>query len=256
MKSGSSSPAEHRCHPCQPLQYGRAQVVDHDAGRATAEGGKGVLVAAEEELHRLRHSELQVHEAAVAQHHQKEAQAPARGSHCDGAALAPVDLRTFARREAQGQKRLARPRPDAAHVVLHDRRAAAKARLAQALPDLLRAVRVRLEPAHDLALERIEPACARVTHARPKLRHRRPLGHRLRMQSKRMRGLRDRQMLAFEVVVDAAEGLIVDHGVNGGLKPRIFGGEARSGVFVFRIFLSCLAVADDNYSAVANLGDI
>ncbi len=203
---------EHRCHTRQPLQHRRAQVVDHDAGRAAAEGGKGVLVAAEEELHRLRHGELQVHPAAVAQHHQEEAQAPARGAHTDGAEGAPVHLGTLARGEGERQKRRARSRPDPSHVVLHDRDAAREARLAQPLPDLLRAVGVRIEPAHDLALERIEPARARGAHARPKLLDHRPLGHRLRMQSERACGLRQRQMLAAEVVVDPAEGLIVDHG--------------------------------------------
>ena len=49
-------------------------------------------------------------------------------------------------------------RADAPHVVLDDADAPGLTRLAQALEDLLRAVRVGVEPAHDLALEGIELA--------------------------------------------------------------------------------------------------
>ncbi len=48
--------------------------------------------------------------------------------------------------------------------------------------------------------------------SRSVLRALHPLGHRLRMQSQRARGLRDRQPLAIMVIADLAEGLVVDHG--------------------------------------------
>lgn len=89
---------------------------------------------------------------------------------------------------------------------------AKKGATAQALQDLLRAVRVGLEPAYDLTLEGIEQTRARVTDTRPKLLDGGPLRDGLRMQPQGTRGLREREMLSFEAIVDAAEGLIVDHG--------------------------------------------
>ena len=56
-------------------------------------------------------------------------------------------------------------RADAVHVVLDDADAALEARLAQALEDLLRAVRMGIEPAHDLTLEGVELAGARNARA-------------------------------------------------------------------------------------------
>ena len=152
---------EHRGLADQALQHGGLQVVDHEARRHAAEGGKCVLVAGQEELHLLRDGELQVHAPAVAQHHHEEAQAPARGAHGDGAPFAPVDLGTLARGEVELEEGLLVARADAVHVVLDDADAAVVARLAQALEDLLRAVRMGIEPAHDLALEGIELAGTR-----------------------------------------------------------------------------------------------
>ena len=52
-------------------------------------------------------------------------------------------------------------RPDACHVVLDDGAPAVEAGLAQTLLDLLCAVGVGVQPAHDLALEGVEFASAR-----------------------------------------------------------------------------------------------
>ena len=103
-------------------------------------------------------------------------------------------------------------RPDAVHVVLDDGDAAVVAGLAQPLEDLLGAVRVGIEPAHDLALEGVELAGARCGLARSELLDLGPPGHRARVQAQRTRGLRHRELLAHQVVADAAVGLIVDHG--------------------------------------------
>ena len=67
--------------------------------------------------------------------------------------------------------------------------AALEAGLAQALEDLLRAVRMGVDPAHDLRLEGIELAGARRTGTRPELINIGPLGHRARVQPERTRGL-------------------------------------------------------------------
>ena len=103
-------------------------------------------------------------------------------------------------------------RSDAANVLLDDGQAALEARLAQALEDLVGAVRVGIEPAHDLALECIELAGARHTRTRSELLHGGPLGHRARIQCERPRGLSHGKLLAAQGVADLAEGLIVEHG--------------------------------------------
>ena len=103
-------------------------------------------------------------------------------------------------------------RADAVHVVLDDADAALEAGLAQALEDLLRAVRVGVEPAHDLGLEGIELAGARNACAHSELLRRGPLGDRARVQCQRTRGLRHAELLATQVVADLAEGLIAAHG--------------------------------------------
>ena len=60
---------EHRCLADRALQHGGLQVVDHDFGWDPAcEGFEGVHMAAEEVLHGLGDGELDVHQAAVAQH--------------------------------------------------------------------------------------------------------------------------------------------------------------------------------------------
>ena len=102
-------------------------------------------------------------------------------------------------------------RANALYVVFDDREASAIARLAQALEDLLRAVRVGIEPAHNLTLVRIELAHTRHAGARMELLHARPLRYRARVQSERAGGLRDAEPLATEVIADLAEELITEH---------------------------------------------
>ena len=62
--------------------------------------------------------------------------------------------------EVELEERFLVARADATHVVLDDADAANVACLAQALEDLLRAVRVSLQQANDAGLERIELAVA------------------------------------------------------------------------------------------------
>ncbi|OIQ78154.1 hypothetical protein GALL_401400 [mine drainage metagenome] len=77
-------------------------------------------MAGQEELGGLRNRELQVHAPAVAQHHQKEAQAPPGGAHPDAAEFTPVNLGGFTWSEVQLEKRLLVARTDAVHVVFDD----------------------------------------------------------------------------------------------------------------------------------------
>src|SRR5450631_1764037 len=204
---------EHRRRADQTLQHGGLQVVHHQALRHTPERGERVLVAGQEELHLLRDSELQVHAPAVAQHHHEEAQAPPGGAHGDGSPLAPVHLGTFTGGEVQPQECFLTARPYEVDVLLDDREAAVEAGLAQALEDLLRAVGMSVEPANDLALERVQLARARRADAGTVVLDFGPLGYRARTQAQRPGGLGDGQLLADQVVADLAVRLIVDHGV-------------------------------------------
>ena len=204
---------EHRGGADQALQHGRFEVVDHHALRHAAKRGKGMLVAAQEELHRLRDGELQIQAPAVAQHHHEQAQPASRGAHADGAPFTPVHLRALARREVELEEGRMRTGADARQVVLNDAASALEAEFAQALQDLLGAVGVGIEPAHDLALEGVELAGVRPgpAQAGPELAVA-PPGHRARIQTQRSRCLRHAQLLAAQVVADLAIGLIVEHG--------------------------------------------
>jgi len=117
----------------------------------------------------------------------------------------------FTGAEIEGEERLLPARANALYVVFDDRKASAIARLAQALEDLLRAIRVGIEPAHNLPLVRIELAHTRRACARMKLLHVRPLGDRARVQSERTGGLRDAEPLATEVIADLTEEFIAKH---------------------------------------------
>ena len=98
------------------------------------------------------------------------------------------------------------------HVVFDNGAPARVARLAQALVDLLVAVRVGIKPAHDLALEGIKLAHALHTGAWVELLHIGPLGHRTNIQSQCTRGLCHAELLSTQVVADLAKRLMVEHG--------------------------------------------
>lgn len=124
----------------------------------------------------------------------------------------PVGLSALTGGEIKLEERLLAAWSNAMHVVFDDGDTALVARLAHALEDLLRAVGVSIEPAHDLALVGIEFANARHTGALVELLNLGPLGHRARIHPQRTRGLRHGELLAPQVVTDLAEGLIVNHG--------------------------------------------
>ena len=77
----------------------------------------------------------------------------ARGADCDSAVLTPVNLGALAGCEVELEEGFLLARSDATHVHVDEGEAALVARLAQALEDLLGAVRMGIEPAHDLVLE-------------------------------------------------------------------------------------------------------
>jgi hypothetical protein len=204
---------EHRRFTDQPLEYGRLQIVDHQPGRTATEGSERVLVGGEEVLHGLRNREFDIHEAAVAQHHDEEGQPPASRAHADRAKRAPVELGAFAGGKGELEEGFPPGRANLAHIVLDDGEAASEAFFAQALEDLLRAVRIALQEANDAGFEWIEPAVPRRRLARAVLRAAHPLGHRLRMQAKGSCGLGDGQPLPLMAIPNLAVGFVIDHRV-------------------------------------------
>jgi DNA replication protein DnaC len=65
---------EHRRGTGQAFEYGGLQIIHHNL-RRDAQGRKGMFVAGEEVLHRLRDGELHVHLPRSTQDHDKKAQA-------------------------------------------------------------------------------------------------------------------------------------------------------------------------------------
>src|ERR1700757_1234481 len=79
------------------VEYGRLQVVEDQVARTAAEEGQGVDQAAVELGLALRPGELDVHQAAVAEHgHEHRDLTPGRAD-LHAAALAPIDLQRLAR---------------------------------------------------------------------------------------------------------------------------------------------------------------
>ena len=169
-------------------------------------------VTAQELLHAFGQGELDIEESAVAQHHDEEGEPPAGRANANRAELAPVELGAFAGGKGELEEGFPAWRADTAHIVLDDRAAAIEAFLAQALEDLLRAVRMTLQEANDAGLEWVEPAAPRHRMSSAVLRAVYPLGHGLRMQAEGPRGLRDGQLLSLVAILDLAIGRVIDHG--------------------------------------------
>ncbi len=188
------------------------QIIDDDAPWYCAEGGKGMLVSREEMLHRLRHEEFQVHAAAVAQHHDEEAQLPAGGADADRAPYAPVDLRGLAGRKRQFEEGLAALGPDHAHVVFDRRVTARVAGLAKPLIHLTGAERMGVEQPRHRALEWVEQAGARHRLSGLVVGHGCPGRDGSVMQLQRRGDLCERHVLAIPAVSDLAPDFVGNHG--------------------------------------------
>ena len=170
---------EYRGVTAQALQHGALEIVDHDpGGPSRTEELEGVEVAAEEVLHGLGDGELDVHQAAVAQHHHEEAQPSSSVADIDRAVVTPVDLGALAWSEVQGQERRGAHRAYPLHVVFDDGGAAVIAGLAQANEELGGAVGMVLEQAADGGLVRVELAWAGRGESGPEPRLVEPVAHR------------------------------------------------------------------------------
>ena len=139
------------------LQHCRAQVIDHDLLRH-AERVEGVDVRRQKLLHGLRAGEFDIHQPTPGQHHDEEGQATTRIADRDGAVFSPVDLCDFPRSERECEEILAHGRSNLVDILLDDADAASVTGLLQTLEDLLSGQGMRVEPADDATLERIELA--------------------------------------------------------------------------------------------------
>src|SRR5262249_31672903 len=86
------------------LQDGCLGVVDKYFGWDTAKKLEGVLMGLEEVFGSLFEAELDVAQAAVAKHHDKEREPSSCGADAHRAGAAPIDLSAFARSKGQRQK--------------------------------------------------------------------------------------------------------------------------------------------------------
>ena len=83
------------------IEHGGFAVVDPDLGRNTSEVGECVLVGAQEELHGLTESELEVKAPTVSQDQDEEADASAGVAALDPPGMSPIDLSTLTGEEVE-----------------------------------------------------------------------------------------------------------------------------------------------------------
>src|SRR5262249_54234037 len=98
----------------------------------------------------MRDRDLHIHQAAVAQYDDKEAEAATRVTYGDRAEGAPIDLSTLAGSKGEFQERGLARGADGAYVRFDDGIAAIKALLTQALEDLRGRIGIALQQADNL----------------------------------------------------------------------------------------------------------
>ena len=97
-KLGTYCDREHK------IDYVARHIIDADLSGNSAPILEGMLVAGEKMLQSLGQGELQIHFAAVSQHHQKEREPPPGGADRDRASTTPIDLRAFSGLKVQRQE--------------------------------------------------------------------------------------------------------------------------------------------------------
>jgi len=139
------------------LQDGSLGVVDEHTGWDTVKKLEGVLMSLQEVFGSLFEAELDVAQAAVAKHHDKEREPSSCGADAHRTGAAPIDLSAFARSKGEGQESRRMHPADRAHVVGQDSNAAGVAFLGtEPLEDLPGCVGMPFQPALDDELVGIE----------------------------------------------------------------------------------------------------
>ena len=193
------------------LQDGGFEVVDHDFVRNAPKEVKGVLMACQKVLHGLGDREFHVQHAAIAQHHDKEAQLSVRLPDRDRAKRAPIHLGTLAGGKGQREKGGLPSGTHRAHIGFDQPIAAGKAVLTQALEDLRGGIGIAFQETDNLRFEWIEFAGVQPGFARAEVVLGQPVGDRAAIEGDGLGDLRGVQSLLCMQVFDLAEAVVVDH---------------------------------------------
>src|ERR1700737_697050 len=130
------------------LQHGGLGIVDEHFKWNTAEEFEGVLMSAQEVFGSLTEAKLEITQAAVAKHHDKERESPPGRADGHRTGAAPIDLRAFARSKCQGEERRRTHPAYRAHIVCEDGEPAGVTFLGtESLEDLGGSVRMSFQPA-------------------------------------------------------------------------------------------------------------
>src|SRR5208283_5159888 len=192
-------------------QHGGLAVVDHDPRGHALEKPKRVFVAVQEQLLALPQSELDIEQAAVTEHPDKEGKPAAGRTYGNGAPTAPIDLETFPRSKLEGEESFERFRPNQPHILRDDRVTGLNPLGPQPLKDLLRAQVVRLQPAFDQRLVRVKLAAPAGT-LRLVIIVLEPVADGFLIQLKLLRNLAGLELLFLAQGTDAAISGVIDHG--------------------------------------------
>lgn len=202
---------EHGRLPQGAPQHSGFEIIDHDGLGHAPESLKGVLVTGQKVFHGLGEGELDIHQAAVTQHHDKEAEASARLPDSDRAERAPIGLGALAGSKGQLEKGGLALGSHAAHVGFDQGIAALKAVFAQALEDLRGAIRIFFQHLDNLGLEWIKFAGPWTGLSRPEPLLTQPVGDSSGIEAKSWGNLRHLESLVVMQVFDVAKLMIIDH---------------------------------------------
>lgn len=137
-------------------QDAHLQVVDHDFFAHPPDELEGVAMAGKELLHTLGDGELDVHQPAVSEHHDEEAEPATGRADRDRTEGAPVDLGAFARSVLEHEE--GGFAPHLANELLEDGVPTGIALGPELLEELLGGVAMTFEEGRDLSLKAVERA--------------------------------------------------------------------------------------------------
>jgi hypothetical protein len=169
-----------------------------------------VLVTGQKVFHGLGEGALAIHQAAVTQPHDKEAEASARVPASDRAERAPIGLGALAGSKGQLAKGGLAPGSHAAYVGFDNGIAAIKAVFAQALEDLRGALRILFQHLDNRGLEWIKFAGPWTGFSRPEPLLTQPVGDSAGIEAESGGNLRHLESLVVMQVFDVAKLMRID----------------------------------------------
>src|SRR5438105_3568453 len=139
-----------------PVQDSHFAVVDPDLACDPSKIFKGVLVTGKKMFHGFSQRELQIHFATVSQHHEKEGEPSAGGTHGHRTGVSPVHLSTLPRFKMKGQESRFGFGAHLADKIFDDRIASAIAAFLDLLENLAGRIIVAFQKTDDLSFKWIE----------------------------------------------------------------------------------------------------